>query len=334
RMGRTTARPFPLLACFLVVQGSCAPEATRLSWTITFADPARFDSDDKVLAWIMRGGCNSHEHVLDVELGSDVDMSGTTTLAPGTYGFAAEARDSQCRPLAFGCIERRLPGHTSAPVEIVLQSEDGEAPRCAPELCQAGSCVDEPPDASTLDASAPKDAMSDAKPAADAQTAVDAVASDAALGTDASLDASDGAAGDARVLDGASGDCPEGVRRSGGSCYRFLEQMADYTSARDMCTAWGGAHVVVLADASEEAWITATFGDNKDFWIGITDIGVEGFWMTDDYHYITYAHWDVSYPNGGYAAGCAYYAAAQAAWRDGSCFSQHAIICERSSPEL
>ncbi len=309
-----------------------------MSWTVGFEDSDSIDEDETlVLAWIAKGGCDSDERVLEFELTADTNTTDSTSLSPGKYGFAAEARDLACRPIAFGCVERRLPSQTSAPVDLVLQAESAE-PLCAPGYCLAGRCFEEEVDAglTSIDAGielVPTD--SGASHDASASSALDGSTVGPTGGADAQAAADAGAgAVDSGLIACGGGS---GVQRPGGHCYRSFEMSLSFYYARQLCASWGvswgGASLVVPADAEEEAWVVATFNPQYDFWIGLTDVVVESVWMTPDYYAVADYHpWDPPNPNGGTSANCAYYYAPTSGWRDGSCFGTKRIICELASP--
>jgi len=315
--------PLALLArglLALMIAG-CEPELIHVRWDITFAGDEKLAAKAAMItAWIARDGCMGSDHLYRFDLDKSGRGAEPEALEPGSYGFGAEAYDSACRPVAFGCSPRRLPEQTYAPIEIVLSPTDG-APRCAPEYCLKGSCS--APDA-RIDAGSER-AKSGAPAGFDGAIADAASdASDLAVPAE-SFDAS-GDAVDSAILDL---ECPGGVRRPGGHCYRVSHQPEDFIAARDRCQAWNKeAKIVVLDDPAEEDWVVQAFRDTPDFWIGITDVSSEGTWLTELRVPATYFHWDLLNPDGSRNANCGRYYSTTGAWRDRSCFESNPVICE------
>lgn len=123
-------------------------------------------------------------------------------------------------------------------------------------------------------------------------------------------------------------DCPEGVRRPGGHCYRYYDLTTDFTDARELC-ALSSADVTVLDDAAEEAWVTSTLMPGGDYWLGITDAATEGTWLTSSGASPTYFHWDPADSAESDTANCARYYIANGMWRDLPCSDEFRVICER-----
>lgn len=120
-------------------------EDSRVSWEITGAADAH-----TVEAEVRRGGCSASE-VVYLSRGPVASWrpSAVPPLERGTWGFAADAVDDECRHIGFGCQEVVLPGPTS----VVTTRIEPMAPLdlCPDELCFNGTCAGRP-DAGGVDA--------------------------------------------------------------------------------------------------------------------------------------------------------------------------------------
>jgi len=58
-----------------------------------------------------------------------------------------------------------------------------------------------------------------------------------------------------------------------------------------------GGHLVTINDATEEAWLRATFGGETRYWIGFTDVSEEGTWIWLSSELVTYTNWDTGEPS-------------------------------------
>jgi hypothetical protein len=286
-----------LTCALLFVLEACAPESSHVTWTLGFAEPALKDETVDVSAFIVDGGCSGTDRVYESSMAMGVTGAAPDSLSPGRYGFAAEARDSECRTVATGCIERELP--TSAPIDVMLNELRSPAP-CDASECIEGRCVNDEADAGMT--------MSDGgtSPGEDAGTLADA-----------------GPIPDA-------GDCPGGIRRPGGHCYRYVGSASAFAAARSTCGSWGGsADLLVLDSAAEESWVEANVAPLADYWLGISDNAVEGTWLTITSTTPAYVHWAGSGPSGGNASDCGTYGVADDLWHDSRCNEASAIVCER-----
>lgn len=72
---------------------------------------------------------------------------------------------------------------------------------------------------------------------------------------------------------------------------------------------------------------------DTEYWIGITDVIVEGEWIyASDLSPITVKYWGGSEPNGLDAANCvATYLDVNSRWADDSCSDQLSFVCERET---
>lgn len=124
----TAAVPVALVGCVL---------PHTLSWELGWSNPNLEDRAVAVEASILEGGCAGP--VLWVqEVGTGGSSEDPPHLDEGRYGFAARARDLQCRWFAAGCRELDLPvDENDGDVRVVL-SETTSEPACAD--CMAGTC--------------------------------------------------------------------------------------------------------------------------------------------------------------------------------------------------
>lgn len=124
---------------------SCGGEVDRgLSWQVQFAnDELRMDAT-RVTARIIEGGCagGTTRYSAVIEVGAAAPRP--PLLAPGLYGFAAQATDVTCLVVAGGCSEQRLPTDDGARVITVLEAIVPPVAACAAEVCMAGVCPPPP----------------------------------------------------------------------------------------------------------------------------------------------------------------------------------------------
>jgi hypothetical protein len=311
------ARLLPPLLLALSV--GCEPEVEQLRWGISFAEGTNLSQQAvAVSAWIKRENCDGKDELYRFEFDGQGRGPDPDALAAGSYGFAAEAYDALCRPIAAGCINRTLPAQVVTPIELVLEPVSKPA-RCAPESCRAGRCVQPFLDAA-LD--------SQVQRGLDGSLASDAGASDEPAWGDLDFDAS---SGDAGLADAALGstDCPSGVRRPAGHCYRASFAPETFLEARKSCAAWNpAAKVLVVDDRNEERWVVEYVSEAHAFWVGVTDDDLEGIWFTERGALMIYNNFDQYSPSGGRSYNCARYSPSSGAWRDRSCFEANPVICE------
>jgi hypothetical protein len=110
-------------------------EDSRISWEITGTGDAY-----TVEVEVRRGGCSGSE-VEYISRGPVASWMPTAVpaLGRGTWGFAADAVDDECRHIGFGCTEVALPSPTS----VVVTEIEPMAPLdlCPDELCLNGTCA-------------------------------------------------------------------------------------------------------------------------------------------------------------------------------------------------
>lgn len=113
-------------------------EDSRISWEITGAGDAY-----TLEAEVRRGGCAGSE-VEYISRGPVASWmpSAVPPLGRGTWGFAADAVDAECRHIGFGCTEVVLP----SPTTVVTTRLESMTPLdlCPDELCFNGTCGGRP----------------------------------------------------------------------------------------------------------------------------------------------------------------------------------------------
>jgi len=169
------------LALALALLGAVGCESTTsLSWRIVFADATDRGDARRLTATVRRGGCDG-DVVYQTNLVSGASPSmDPPDLEAGTYGFAGEAYDADCRLVAEGCVEVELPEDGDA-LELSLASADRRSTcdgvcrdgLCSP--CEGGACA--------------VDGGVDGGPGVDAGPDMDAGVMGPDAGTDAGFDA-------------------------------------------------------------------------------------------------------------------------------------------------
>lgn len=126
------------LALALALLGAVGCESTTaLSWRITFADASDRGDTRRLTATVRRGGCDG-EVVYETNLVSGASPSmDPPDLEPGSYAFAAEAYDADCRLVAEGCVEVQLPEDGDS-LELSLASADRRS--TCDGVCRDGLC--------------------------------------------------------------------------------------------------------------------------------------------------------------------------------------------------
>jgi hypothetical protein len=223
------------ISIVLALSAGCAP-AQQATWWIEFDSTALGARASLVEASVIVGGCSGDEVVYSVRFAGASAAVAPPTLAPGSYGFAARARDASCRWYAAGCADVMLPaGGTTTRLRAIAETiETG---------CSA--------DASAGDAR-PTDAG-----------AIDAAAGDAAqldAGHDAGIDAGHDAGNDAASTDAGRPACATTFGGVGGfvlctetavSC-RFFAQTGGH-DCDALCTSHGSSCIAEENDDSSGA---------------------------------------------------------------------------------
>lgn len=179
----------------------------------------------------------------------------------------------------------------------------------------------EDPDAPFVDGAGPGGA--DAAAGSDAGGPADANPADTLLPPDAMVDAVPCVAGDARVVDPASGHC-----------YTLHLAGLAWQNAQDACVALGpGTHLATIASQEENDVVFSIVGTGRT-WMGGSDSAAEGVWVWIDGTAWAYTKWRSGEPGngGGGVPGedCLEMASAGAGeWNDNECYVAARYVCER-----
>ncbi len=117
----------------------------------------------------------------------------------------------------------------------------------------------------------------------------------------------------------------------------YLLTRTNWNAAEAIAVSLGG-HLTTINGAAENAWIFDTFGNyggtSHDFWLGLTDVSVEGTWVWVNGETNSYRNWNAGEPNNGWGGnedyavmrGPSFYPAAN--WNDDQEASVHEAIVE------
>ena len=91
------------------------------------------------------------------------------------------------------------------------------------------------------------------------------------------------------------------VNPANGHAYHLLKMNdgvlgVSWTEAENKAIELGG-HLVTINDAAEDAWITSTFFQEADLWIGLSDAASEGDFVWASGDPVTYTNWQPGEPN-------------------------------------
>jgi len=103
-------------------------------------------------------------------------------------------------------------------------------------------------------------------------------------------------------------DCPSSIPRDrylrvfGTSCYQFqISQMREFNAAQSECQSHQG-HLVIIDNLAENNFVYNTFlhdfGYNRDVWIGLSDVEVEGQFLWIDGSQPHFTYWATNQPEG------------------------------------
>jgi hypothetical protein len=133
---------------------------------------------------------------------------------------------------------------------------------------------------------------------------------------------------DAGAID-AGPPCPIGYVRGPSSCYEYVTTNTFWLDAEQACEA-EGAHLVVLDDALEEAYVESIVPPgSSDTWIGLSDTVREGqyVWVTGALAWFT--NWSVGQPDdGGMYEDVGELRSADRHWNDSSFTVSQPYMCE------
>lgn len=198
-------------------------------------------------------------------------------------------------------------------------------------LCAVCACTQDFGQFDWLDASA-LDATVDAAGDSSAADAAADVAADVTKDAPADVGVND-AAPDAGPVDAAA-DAPvacteTGAILYGGHCYFRVSAAQDFNTAKTACTNAGGAHLVTITTAGEQAAVIA-LGSGTERWTGLFRSG--GAAKDAFYAWITgesrngFSAWSPGEPNGTGQCGTLL---GTGLWNDEDCAMSLASICER-----
>jgi hypothetical protein len=331
--GDRGARSLALVIALTLAACDSAPE--EIPWEVRAADPSLSERIAVIETSVHRGGCDG---VLVYRASIGRGRRGPPPmLGRGLHGFAAEARDAACRPIARACIEHDLPLARGARVELVLVPTSSGAPECAPSECRDGTCeggdastaIDDDAGEGPVDAGAPPSDDDAGEAAADAGAPpVDPVD---AGGEDPVLDAGPPPERDAGPPPETDAGPPpstcDGTEWSG-RCYHFATTARTFDEAESGCVSWGG-HLVSIGGPSEQTFVRTLTGASP-YWIGLTDAVTEGEYAWIDGSSASYREWASSFPRAMRADDdCVSDQPDRGGWIDRRCRETNASVCER-----
>lgn len=101
-----------------------------------------------------------------------------------------------------------------------------------------------------------------------------------------------------------------------GHYYELVSGVGDWSQAENSAIALGG-HLVTINNQAEQDWLMSNFGEAR-YWIGFTDMQIEGTWVWTSGEPITYTNWEPGEPNDYWQPGGEDYAAMNWATDTGS----------------
>ncbi|XP_071583163.1 CD209 antigen-like isoform X1 [Heliangelus exortis] len=124
--------------------------------------------------------------------------------------------------------------------------------------------------------------------------------------------------------------CPGGWRQFLKTCYFFSGDTKPWLGAKEFCDSYN-AHLAVVETEQEDKFLATHILEQREFWLGLSDIHSEGDWHWVNGRPLTFSLWKKGEPNNVGAQGedCAtIYSSGY--WNDISCTSSIFWICERS----
>ncbi|MBM4361815.1 MAG: hypothetical protein FJ104_03980, partial [Deltaproteobacteria bacterium] len=122
--------------------------------------------------------------------------------------------------------------------------------------------------------------------------------------------------------------CPSGWTQSAGRCVRvYSSTQITRTAASNACVALGGSLATVV-DAADNAVILRLTTSNNIFWIGPTDVAVEGTWVTPSGGALPYTNWSGGAAPVTAAEDCAGFNDNGGTWTDYDCSTNRRYVCE------
>ncbi|XP_071098086.1 perlucin-like [Haliotis cracherodii] len=97
----------------------------------------------------------------------------------------------------------------------------------------------------------------------------------------------------------ASGGCPLGFHLHRRSCYWFSNVKGSFPEAAAYCR-YLESHLVVVSSADEDSFIRGYAirrGKAPMYWLGATDLNIEGRWLWEGQRRMNYTHWNLRQPD-------------------------------------
>ncbi|WP_404370425.1 C-type lectin domain-containing protein [Corallococcus coralloides] len=116
----------------------------------------------------------------------------------------------------------------------------------------------------------------------------------------------------------------------GGHDYLFIKTPKNWYEAQSLCSS-NGYKLVTIDDAAEEAFLNThqSLSGLNSWWIGLNDIGTEGFFIWDG-GFSSYLNWYPGEPNNSGNEDCIVDRYnGNDTWNDAPCGNQYPFVCER-----
>ncbi|KAL4240798.1 hypothetical protein ACF0H5_001586 [Mactra antiquata] len=131
------------------------------------------------------------------------------------------------------------------------------------------------------------------------------------------------------VLVLVSGDCPNGWTHHGTSCYRLRMDTETWVDAKLVCELDGG-YLAEIENIPENNFIHGLITDNKNLWLGGTDLSVETEWMwIHSQQPFGYTNWRPTEPNNSNKDENCLEMDPNGLWNDRPCHYIQKYLCER-----
>ncbi|XP_073686210.1 CD209 antigen-like protein A [Garra rufa] len=116
------------------------------------------------------------------------------------------------------------------------------------------------------------------------------------------------------------------------SCFYISSEAKNWTESREYCLN-READMIIINNRQKQDFVRK-ITDKRGFWIGVTDIDVEGTWKWVDGSTLTSGIWASGEPNGEIRENCAVtyltYLPELIGWIDVACDDAYQWICEKS----
>ncbi|XP_078585767.1 CUB and sushi domain-containing protein 1-like [Branchiostoma floridae x Branchiostoma japonicum] len=114
-----------------------------------------------------------------------------------------------------------------------------------------------------------------------------------------------------------------------GKCYIVSDTMLNFAEAKMKCTEQGGIPVIIEDQQMQEFLVQELSVSNKDVWIGLTDLDVEGQFVWTDGSPLAYSNWAPGEPNGDHTKNCVHmWPLANFRWDDMPCGRNNYYVCQ------